>query len=131
MKRAPDEPRAQPRGLREILIEAANAIADAIEGKRAAQGPKATSDHSGMSEIDERNERIRQAYMERASGDQRELESWAKKRALTNEERAALCLLRAGYRLMPDPREKLKLTTPLRIREKGVGVPPSGRKKTR
>ena len=52
-----------------LLIEAANAGADALESRRAsapvgAKGPPAP--YSEMSELDERNERIGQAYMERA-----------------------------------------------------------------
>ena len=113
------------RGLREILIEAANAIADAIEGK-ASNGPpskarKAASvPQSEMSELDERSEQMRQAYNERAAGDRRELEAWAKRRPLTIEETAVLAILRAGYRLMPKERDELGLTTPLKIREKGA-----------
>jgi hypothetical protein len=111
------------RGLREILIEAANAIADAIEGKAGTGHPKARAasvPQSEMSELEERSERMRQAYNERAAGDRRELEAWAKRRPLSDEEAAVLAILGAGYRLMPKEREKLGLTTPLKVREKGV-----------
>jgi len=115
------------RGLREILIEAANAIADAIEGKAGhgppSKGRAASAPQSETSDQDERSERMRQAYNERAAGDRRELEAWAKKRPLSDEETAVLAILGAGYRLMPKEREKLGLTTPLRDREKGRVTP--------
>lgn len=105
------------RGLREILVEAAHAIADALEGKVrhdvaaiAAGEPAATHERS---ELDERNERMRKALNARAQGDLRELRARAKDRPLTDDEQATIAILSAGYRLMPAARDELKLTTPL------------------
>jgi hypothetical protein len=124
---APTRGPTQSRGLGEILIEAANAIADAIEGRRGRYATDMTttsSNQGGMSELEERSERIRLAYMERAAGDRRELEGWRKERKLTTEEISALAALSTGYRLMPDLRDKLGLTTPLNIPpERGAADP--------
>jgi hypothetical protein len=84
-KRESQRGQLQERGLREILVEAANALADAIEGKplRASEAlPSGAGRRSGMSELDERNERIRLAYLERAAADRRELEAWARRLVL-------------------------------------------------
>jgi hypothetical protein len=103
------------RTLRDILVDAANAIADAIEGKASPSQGEPPPSEAPRNELDERNERIRLAYNERARGDLRVLQARTKKRKLTEEEMATISVLAAGYRLMPAAREKLGLTTPLQI----------------
>lgn len=104
------------RGLREILVEAAHALADAIEGRTA---PKAKVDDSPRSvdertELEQRNEQMRLALNDRAQGDLREIQARGNDRPLTVAEIATIAILGAGYRLMPAARDRLGLTTPLK-----------------
>lgn len=105
------------RGLREILVEAAHALADALEGRspRTVKGvsPSTRSEAAEETELEQRNERMRLALNERAQGDLRELKARGRKRPLTDEEHATIAILSAGYRLMPNARDELRLTTPL------------------
>lgn len=109
------------RPLRDVLVEAAHAIADAIEAlernsaPRRSRASRATKPARGGDDLDEKNERIRLAYNKRAEQDRKQLEAKAAREPLTDDEIAALSLLSSGYRLMPQWRERLGLKASLKI----------------